>query len=79
MPIARRWTSRLLWAVCVLVVAAPALSGKASATDQPTPAPAVSTPESPTAGMYIPEVRIRKLHLVRPDLIPYPIAYEIVC
>jgi hypothetical protein len=29
--------------------------------------------------MYIPEVRIRKLHLVRPDLIPYPIAYEIVC
>jgi hypothetical protein len=25
------------------------------------------------------EVRIRKLHLVRPDLIPYPIAYEVVC
>jgi hypothetical protein len=26
-----------------------------------------------------PEVRLRKLHLVRPDLIPYPIAYEVVC
>jgi hypothetical protein len=26
-----------------------------------------------------PEVRIRKLHLVRPDLIPFPIAYETYC
>ena len=26
-----------------------------------------------------PEVRLRKLHLVRPDLIPYPIAYEVYC
>jgi hypothetical protein len=25
------------------------------------------------------EVRIRRLHLVRPDLIPYPIAFEIIC
>ena len=25
------------------------------------------------------ETRLRKLHLVRPDLIPYPIAYEIYC
>lgn len=23
--------------------------------------------------------RLRKLHLVRPDLIPYPIAYEVYC
>ena len=28
---------------------------------------------------YRPEVRLRKLHLVRPDLIPYPIAYEVYC
>jgi hypothetical protein len=26
-----------------------------------------------------PEVRLRKLHLVRPDLIPYPLAYEVYC
>jgi hypothetical protein len=26
-----------------------------------------------------PEVRLRRLHLVRPDLIPYPIIYEIFC
>jgi hypothetical protein len=25
------------------------------------------------------EVRLRKLHLVRPDLIPYPIDFEVVC
>lgn len=23
--------------------------------------------------------RLRKLHLVRPDLIPYPLAYEVYC
>jgi hypothetical protein len=28
---------------------------------------------------YYPEVRLRKLHLVRPDLIPYPIEYEVYC
>lgn len=30
---------------------------------------------------YIPEleVRLRKVHVVRPDLIPYPIAYEVIC
>ena len=26
-----------------------------------------------------PEVRLRKLHLVRPDLIQYPLAYDIYC
>jgi hypothetical protein len=25
------------------------------------------------------EVRLRKLHLVRPDLIPYPIYFEVYC
>jgi hypothetical protein len=29
--------------------------------------------------LYFPEVRLRKLHLVRPDLIPYPIFYDIYC
>ena len=27
----------------------------------------------------LPEVRLRKLHLVRPDLIQYPIYYEVYC
>ena len=40
----------------------------------PRPAPA-----SPILADWTPEVRIRKLHLVRPDLIPYPIYFEVVC
>jgi hypothetical protein len=32
--------------------------------------------ETPTARG---ETRLRKLHLVRPDLIPYPIAFEVYC
>ena len=32
-----------------------------------------------SSARIMPEVRMRKLHLVRPDLIPYPIAYEVVC
>jgi len=34
--------------------------------------------EQPTARLS-PEVRLRKLHLVRPDLIPYPIQLEVYC
>lgn len=34
--------------------------------------------EQPSAHIP-PEVRLRKLHLVRPDLIPYPIALEVYC
>jgi hypothetical protein len=40
--------------------------------------PAASEGESPTSQVP-PEVRLRKLHLVRPDLIPYPIALEVYC
>ncbi|HEX8521960.1 MAG TPA: hypothetical protein VF669_06865 [Tepidisphaeraceae bacterium] len=36
------------------------------------------TPDSAEASLP-PQVRLRKLHLVRPDLIPYPIAYEVCC
>jgi len=42
----------------------------------PTISPSVPQGETPLAGA---EVRLRKLHLVRPDLIPYPIAYEVCC
>jgi hypothetical protein len=39
------------------------------------------TPDTigPVTQSYYPEVRLRKLHLVRPDLIPYPISYEVYC
>jgi hypothetical protein len=45
----------------------------------PTPSsPAQSQGQQPAAQIP-PEVRLRKLHLVRPDLIPYPIALEVYC
>jgi len=31
------------------------------------------------SAVALPEVRLRKLHLVRPDLIPYPLFYEVLC
>jgi hypothetical protein len=48
------------------------------------PAPSARTPvpntpaEDAVANTRI-EVRLRKLHLVRPDLIPYPIHYDVYC
>ena len=36
------------------------------------------TPENATTRIN-PEVRLRKLHVVRPDLIPYPVYYEVYC
>ncbi len=47
-----------------------AVSPAAAVEDDPNLAPQASR-------QY--EVRLRKLHLVRPDLIPYPIAYEVHC
>lgn len=71
-----RRLSRLLWTVCVLVASIPALSGAAQPLERPTADPAITVDNS---ARFLPSGRIRKLHLVRPDLIPYPIAYEIVC
>ena len=48
-----------------------------SAVARPTPQFRAATPDSISGLM--PEVRLRKIHLVRPDLIPYPISYEIDC
>lgn len=45
------------------------------------PAPPARTPSNSnldTASIRY-EVRLRKLHLVRPDLILYPIQYEVYC
>jgi hypothetical protein len=46
-----------------------------------TPAKMVSVPDhDQTEIAKAPyEVRLRKLHLVRPDLIPYPIFFDVYC
>jgi hypothetical protein len=55
-----------------LLASALCLGSKPSAAMDATPL------QDPTASA-LPEVRLRKLHLVRPDLIPYPIFYETFC
>ncbi len=66
-----RLIARSLMITCLLFATA-------APTPQPTKTTNLPAGETPTAGMH-PEVRLRKLHLVRPDLIPYPIALEVCC
>ena len=50
------------------------------APDRPSPTlPVGNQPAEDSLAGIRPEGRLRKLHLVRPDLIPYPIAYEVYC
>src|SRR5688572_29713235 len=72
------------YAACLFVPAAAvliALMGNAGATpaEEMTAPPEISAPAPDALTRIPPEVRLRKLHLVRPDLIPYPIAYEVYC
>ena len=70
-PIAR---VTVILTVCLLTQAASPQAGHSDRSISPDPT-ILSSPEMPLAR----EVRLRKLHLVRPDLIPYPIAYEVCC
>jgi hypothetical protein len=47
----------------------------------PAPTSARTPTNSPDTDAYANryEVRLRKLHLVRPDLILYPICYDVYC
>lgn len=60
-------------AACLLAHAAPA----------PTAGVHAAQPQAPLAGPLAEirplEVRIRKLFLVRPDLLQYPVPYDTVC
>ena len=66
-----------------LVVGGVALVALTAAGPGHSAAPVPTSDKNASAGPAVtalpPEVRLRKLHLVRPDLIPYPIAYEVVC
>lgn len=70
--------ARLLMLAGLLVTASPR-----SVVPAPTGVPAADLTRTGPQARYDtlrpPEVRLRKLHIVRPDLIPYPIEYEIVC
>jgi hypothetical protein len=63
----------------IFLLAAP-LALIAPVHSQPLPVePAAVDEAEASLSPLPPEVRIRKLHLVRPDLIPFPIAYETYC
>jgi len=47
-------------------------------TIKPT-GPQPIAPSADTVTSVHPEVRLRKLHLVRPDLIHYPLSVEVIC
>ena len=59
-----------------LVVPAVLLVGLLAPSRVPADKAVAPSGETPTAKN---ETRLRKLHLVRPDLIPYPIAFEVYC
>lgn len=62
----------------LLTLAALVACGVAPAGHSASPAADLPAAGEEIAAMR-PEGRLRKLHLVRPDLIPYPIAYEVYC
>ena len=61
----------------------PALLAVLPAAQRQTPPlpqpPAAVLPASDVGPSARSVARLRKLHLVRPDLIPYPLAYEVYC
>lgn len=61
----------------VLMLAVVGLTGGAH-SDSSATTPISDSPREAVASLR-PEVRLRKLHLVRPDLIQYPLAYDIYC
>ena len=65
----------------LLVLAGVLCAATATPAAGPTCPPASSDlgPQARYDALRPPEVRLRKLHLVRPDLIPYPLAYEVYC
>ena len=69
--------ARLVLPAIALLAVSPV--GQSVPVSAPLAAPAVRTAPADTLAGLPPEVRLRKLHLVRPDLIPYPIAYEVYC
>lgn len=72
---APRLVARSLITLAVLTASLSAPASRPAATP---PAQNTSALDQSVAGIR-PEGRLRKLHLVRPDLIPYPIAYEVYC
>jgi hypothetical protein len=73
-------TGRLALRCILPALVLPALLGPVAAPAKPAATEGHCRPAADSATAHVqPTVRLRKLHLVRPDLIPYPIAYEVYC
>jgi hypothetical protein len=69
MKIGMRFSTRVIGCTTLLMVCLSVAQQRQAVSTSPGESPAARAPE----------VRLRKLHLVRPDLIPYPVAYEVYC
>ena len=76
---ARHRVARSLLLLTVGLMGFTAPSERTAPAAGPSPADAGAALEGSESARLRPEGRLRKLHLVRPDLIPYPIAYEVYC
>ena len=65
--------SRCRWLLLLVAMIAAAPGASRSDLSIPATDPQTELVKAPY------EVRLRKLHLVRPDLIPYPIFFETYC
>jgi hypothetical protein len=80
MPLLHRWILRLVSKAVLCIALMATLSGSpASAPKHIAPLGNALDNGALAEQVVFPVVRLRKLHLVRPDLIPYPIYYEIYC
>src|SRR5688500_13290776 len=71
---------RLLAPVVLLALLAPApTTAVRERSSAPAPVPAAVQSDSDELASVRREVRLRKLHLVRPDLIQYPLSYDVFC
>jgi hypothetical protein len=78
--LSRRAIARKACAVmCARLLSLLACVVLASASVSPASRPTLMSNTSAAEANLSPEVRLRKLHLVRPDLIPYPIQLDIYC
>ena len=68
----------LLTAILAVASATPAAKVPACPAQSADPA-ALAAPVADAVSDFFSATRLRKLHLVRPDLIPYPLAYEVFC
>lgn len=63
--------------VTLAVLSIGLLAGLGKPSD-PAPAPKTVAPTAEQTGIEA-EAKLRKLHLVRPDLIPFPLSYDVYC